>query len=80
MSQMEMFETRDVYNPAFENPMVVACGIGPQLTKCKSCTHLNSKQYSKTYYKCELRGNTNGPGTDHRVNFQACAKYEEASR
>ena len=44
--------------------------------KCKKCIHLYSKHYSKTYYKCDLRKDTNGRGTDHRVNWNACTKYE----
>jgi hypothetical protein len=44
--------------------------------KCKTCDRLYRKIYhNKRYYKCELRGNTNGPGTDHRVNWPACGKY-----
>ena len=30
---------------------------------------------AKTYFKCELRGITNGPGTDHRANWPACGKF-----
>jgi len=45
--------------------------------KCKACIHLFGKQYANTYYKCALRKNTSGPGTDHRVNWNACGKYEE---
>lgn len=57
------------------NPMVKAYGAGPTEYKCKHCKHIIAKHFSKTYYKCEFRGNTNGPGTDHRVNWPTCGKF-----
>lgn len=59
------------------NPCVDVYGKGPEGKKCKDCIHLYAKQYSKRYYKCELRKNTNGPRTDHRVYWPACGKHEE---
>lgn len=59
------------------NPMVTAWGSDKENRKCKNCKHLYYKSFSKRYYKCELRGDTNGPGTDHKVNFPACQKYED---
>jgi len=57
------------------NPLVRAYGPGPEGAKCKTCRHLFRKRMSKVYIKCELRANTCGPGTDHRANWPACAKY-----
>lgn len=59
------------------NPMRKTHGPGPDGAKCKTCKHLFAKRWDRTYYKCALRGNTNGAGTDHRVRWNACAKYEE---
>ena len=59
------------------NPMVKSCGKGPEGKKCKQCKYIIRKEYSKTYYKCQWRGNTNGPGTDHKVNWPACGKFIE---
>lgn len=59
------------------NPCIPIYGPGPTGTRCKSCKFLVRKQYSKNYYKCELRGDTNGPATDHRVNWPSCGKYEK---
>lgn len=58
------------------NPML-RLGPGPEGKKCKTCMHLVVKQFSKNYYKCRYRGDTNGPGTDHRVNWPACTLYAE---
>ena len=58
------------------NPMVRAYGLLEPKQKCKKCKYLYGKQYSKVYYKCELRSNTNGSATDHRVNWPACKKFE----
>lgn len=58
------------------NPCRRLLGPGPDGARCKSCKRLDSLSYARTYYKCELRQNTHGPATDHRVNWRACAKYE----
>ena len=72
----ELFSDEEVYDPAYNNPMVVQFGKGPEEEKCKTCTHLYYRDWGKRYYKCELRGDTHGPGTDHRVNYHACRMYE----
>lgn len=58
------------------NPMLGEFGPGPDKALCQTCKHLVYNQCSKRYYKCALRGITGGPGTDHRVRWPACAKYE----
>jgi len=59
------------------NPMVRENGSGPEGASCRGCAHLYGKRYNRIYYKCGLRGDTNGPGTDHRVRWPACARYKE---
>jgi len=49
---------------------------GDKSIRCKNCVHLIKKVYSKTYYKCELMGNTNGPASDIRVNC-VCDKFRK---
>jgi hypothetical protein len=58
------------------NPLIRSFGEGPKGQRCKNCKHLYGKQYSKIYYKCELRGDTNGTKTDHKINWPACGKFE----
>jgi hypothetical protein len=60
------------------NPMIKLYGEMPG-KKCKTCIHLFYRQFSKKYYKCELREGrcSRGPSSDHRVNFPACGKHEE---
>ena len=45
---------------------------------CKHCSFLVKKSYSKTYYKCSLRGNVDKCSTksDHKINWNACGKFE----
>jgi len=45
--------------------------------KCKACRLLLRKvlRSSRVYLKCQLRGNTGGPGTDHRAGWDACKKF-----
>jgi len=58
------------------NPCVALYGPGPANTACKQCRlFIRKGQYSKTYFKCSLRGDTNGPGTDHRANWPACKRF-----
>jgi hypothetical protein len=59
------------------NPMVRAFGRGPEGKICRECRHMIVKRFAKTYYKCRFRENTNGPGSDHRVRWSACVKFEE---
>lgn len=59
------------------NPCVQLFGPGPGGRTCSSCNRLIMRQWDKTYYKCELRQNTRGSKTDHRVNWPACAKWEQ---
>lgn len=62
------------------NPMVKSCGKGPAEFKCKHCVYFIRKEYSKTYFKCQWRGNTNGPGTDHKANWPTCGKFMAVSK
>jgi hypothetical protein len=57
------------------NPMLASYGVGPEGAKCGGCSHLFVKEWAGRYFKCDLRGNTNGPGTDHRVRWPACGRY-----
>lgn len=60
------------------NPCVWTWGPGPEGKRCKTCARLTwHNSAGRRYYKCALRGNTHGAGTDHRVNWPACGKYEE---
>ena len=65
-------------DPLYNNPMVRAYGeyLKDVRLRCMDCNHLYVKRLSKNYYKCAYRGNTGGPGTDHRVRWAACAKFE----
>ena len=62
---------------AFKNPMVRLYGKGPAGKKCKNCKHLYLKELAGRYFKCALRIDTNGLGSDHRVNWHACKMFEE---
>jgi hypothetical protein len=57
------------------NPLLRVFGTTPG-EKCMDCIHLYAHRCSKTYYKCDLRPFTFGPGTDHRVRWPACGKFE----
>lgn len=60
-----------------ENPML-RHGPGPDCTCCESCIHLLKLEYrSKTYYKCKEYGVNHGAGTDFRLSWPTCAKYQE---
>jgi len=61
-----------------KNPCVALYGAGPAGERCKSCRLFIRRQKGKVYFKCELRGITNGPATDHRANWPACKRYVKA--
>lgn len=63
-------------DPVYRNPLVRLHGRGPVGVRCKACRFLYGRRFSKTYWKCSQRVETRGPGSDHRVNWFACAKFE----
>lgn len=56
------------------NPCLALYGKGPEGKRCKECKLCY--QHHGKYFKCELRGFTRGPGTDHRANWPACGKFQ----
>lgn len=63
------------------NPCVRAFGLKGSGIKCKDCIFLYSHKPSmKKYYKCEKRDFTLGPGSDHRLKWDACSKYQPRER
>ena len=60
------------------NPCVRRFGLAEPAAKCKECRLFIRKHYAKTYFKCALRGDTNGPATDHRANWPACGRFVRA--
>jgi hypothetical protein len=60
------------------NPCIQSYGEGPAGTKCKTCKYLLYKHQTKRYYKCHFRYITSGPGSDHKINWPACGKYQKA--
>ena len=45
---------------------------------CCDCIHFYKLGgYAGTYYKCDLTSMTHGSGTDWRINWTACGKFEE---
>ena len=66
------------------NPCVGLYGYGPEGKRCRTCALLlpGPTGHSKRWYKCALRRNPltmsfGGPDTDHRMKWNACAKYME---
>lgn len=72
--QQWLFEQQN--KPEIKNPCVRIYGADPEGRTCKSCVNLYSRHFAKVYHKCKLRKETRGAGSDHRVNWPACAKYE----
>lgn len=57
------------------NECVRVFGLGPEGKRCRDCSRLYVKRFARRYYKCELRKETAGPGSDHRINWRACARF-----
>lgn len=47
--------------------------------KCGTCSHHVSTGGSRAYHKCDLFKMTHGPGSDIRVGWPACVKWQAAS-
>lgn len=73
--QLEDWFADQAASVGVENPCVRLHGLAEPAAKCKTCRLFIRKRYSKTYFKCALRGDTNGPATDHRANWPACGRY-----
>lgn len=74
----EVAVERSKSGTAKSNPCVVAFGPGPEGRTCGECSHLFARgDTAGRYYKCDLRVITGGPGSDHRVRWPACARFEE---
>jgi hypothetical protein len=65
--------------PLNPNPCVNLYGPGPAGAVCGDCQHLIRYHQSARWNKCEFRrgarGGEGGPATDHRVRWQACARF-----
>lgn len=77
-TQPELFEAPVPERGQHPNPCVRKHGFGPEGVRCVSCSRLSNHVRGRRYYKCELRGVTHSPATDHRVSWDACALYEAA--
>lgn len=79
MTQPEFPGLPDRLPPAVKvkgNPCIAQWGTGPDGKTCKDCVHLVRQRQANVWYKCRLRRNTHGRGTDHRTGWPACGKFE----
>jgi hypothetical protein len=51
-------------------------GSGPKGETCGTCAHCYTREFSKSYHKCDLVKASGGPGTDIRKKWAACARWE----
>ena len=74
---LTLFDLQPVTDRRFENPCVRLFGPGPKGAICKGCVHLYVNQPGhKNFFKCDLRRHSNGPATDHKARWPACARFE----
>jgi hypothetical protein len=74
--QLTWFKDAQQHEHECPNPCVRLYGPSPEKEVCKNCRlFLRKGGYANTYFKCLLRGDTNGPGTDHRANWPACKRF-----
>lgn len=55
-------------------------GSGPAGETCKTCAHSYCVKCAKTYHKCDLVKATGGPGTDIRLKWAACSRWEKKEK
>lgn len=51
-------------------------GSGPKGETCRTCVHSYCRTFAKSYWKCDLVKATCGTGTDIRLKWAACARWE----
>ena len=53
-------------------------GTGPEGETCRTCRHLERREFAKTYLKCGLMRSywTGGGGSDVRAKDPACRRWE----
>ena len=62
-----------------ENPCLALYGSGTPGQACRGCVHLRyrpRRNPAQRFWKCDLRRLTDGRGTDHKVSWPSCARYE----
>ena len=52
-------------------------GSGPKGETCRTCAHSRCVRLAKVYHKCALVKATGGPGTDIRLKWAACSRFEK---
>ena len=61
-----------------DNPCIAKYGQGPVGKQCKECVHLiRVGGHARDYRKCDLRRITQGKGSDHKVSWPACGRFEK---
>lgn len=51
--------------------------LGPESSRCGTCSHAHSSHWRSKYKKCDLVKNTNGPGTDIRFKWRGCEFWNQ---
>lgn len=60
--------------------MVGVYGLPPENVKCGDCLWFRRiKRNVNVYRKCEIFGDSRGPGTDWLAGWTGCGKWEEAT-
>jgi hypothetical protein len=78
MNDQAILPIGDITNNSDVNPMIRKHSRGPEGMFCGGCVHMvrGPGGHTRTYWKCDRRGITNGQGTDHRMKWSACRLYE----
>jgi hypothetical protein len=63
-------------HPATKMPLLPTDRMPYDGARCGNCKHLTSHSHDRTWYKCSLVPITGGPGTDIRLKWPACIKWE----
>ena len=82
MQAQTLFDIKEYTTTGDPNPCVYVFGKGPRDAQCATCTNLKRfGRGGRHWYKCMLRrslkdqSKLGNRSTDHRVGWNACAKY-----
>ena len=51
--------------------------FGLAVGTCRDCSHLIAHRSNKTWYKCEVYGESSCESSDWRLKYQACGMYNQ---
>ncbi len=50
--------------------------LGPEISRCGSCSHMYERKVGRTFKKCDLVRETCGAASDIKLRWRGCVRWE----